>query len=63
MMREPERAEFSPELDRELLTLAGDIEIQAGEFVKPERDRAGVERSRPLDAERREALLRHLAKG
>lgn len=40
MMKEPnERFEFSPELDRDLLKLAGDLEIRGGarvEFDKPE---------------------------
>lgn len=59
MMREPSEVfEFSPELDRDLLKLAADLEIRGGErgeFAKPE----GVpaferERSRLEDLIRRQ---------
>lgn len=37
MTPEPvERIEFAPGLDRDLLALASDLEIQAGELIKPE---------------------------
>jgi hypothetical protein len=66
---EPTQAfEFSPELDRDLLALALDIEIHAaGELLKPSGSPAvasALRNSERLRApERREEFLRRLAKG
>lgn len=68
MTPEPQPAEFSPELDRDLFRLAGDIEIHGGgELLKPSGKPAAVASLQTFERlrapERREEFLRRLAKG
>jgi hypothetical protein len=60
MMKEPtDRFEFSPELDRDLLALAGELEIHAAEFPKPEGVAAFERERRRLE----DLIRRQLPKG